>query len=170
MTISVLTAAAAAGMFITVMIAAALMDIATMKIPNGLIILLVLPYPVLAPLAGFGPAEMGLSAATASAVLLGAFSFFALGWVGGGDAKLAAATALWFGTDYTIVYLIYTALFGGVLTLCLLQFRMVPLPATLEARPWIAKLQSAQTGVPYGVAMAAAALVVFPGTHWMTPL
>ena len=57
-------------------------------------------------------------------VLVVAFGFFARGWIGGGDAKLAAATALWLGFDHLLAYLVYASLFGGVLTLALIQFRM----------------------------------------------
>ena len=56
-----------------------------------------------------------------------------MGWIGGGDAKLAAATALWFGFDFLLDYLVYASLFGGVLTLVLIQFRRLPLPGA--ARP-----------------------------------
>ena len=73
----------------------------------------------------------------AALVLVVAFVFFAQGWIGGGDAKLAAATALWFGFDYLLDYLIYASLFGGALTLLLLQFRKLPLPARLAHQDWI---------------------------------
>ena len=56
-----------------------------------------------------------------------------MGWIGGGDAKLAAATALWFGFDHLLDYLLYASLFGGALTLVLLQFRQWPLPSPLAA-------------------------------------
>jgi prepilin peptidase CpaA len=68
----------------------------------------------------------------AAAVVLGvSFVFFSRGWIGGGDAKLAAATALWFGFDHLLDYMIYASLFGGALTLAILQFRKLPLPAFL---------------------------------------
>ena len=40
-----------------------------------------------------------------------------LGWIGGGDAKIAAATALWFGFDQLFPYLAVASLLGGLLTL-----------------------------------------------------
>ena len=67
-----------------------------------------------------------------AAVLVAAFACFAMGWVGGGDAKVAAAVALWFGFDHLLNYLIYASLFGGALTLLLLQFRQWPLPSPLD--------------------------------------
>jgi prepilin peptidase CpaA len=170
MTISSLTAPAGMLVFTFTMVYAGLTDLMTMKIQNSLLLLFLLAYVMLAPLVGFTISEMGWSAAVAAAVLLVAFIFFALGWIGGGDAKFAAVTALWFGADHTAAYLIYIALLGGAFTLCLLQFRMMVLPAWLHARPWLARLHSQGCGVPYGFTMALAALIVFPHTRWMTAI
>ena len=101
-------------------------------------------------------------------VLAVAFGFFVQGWIGGGDAKLAAATALWFGFDHLLTYLIYASLFGGALTLLLIQFRMAPLPAPLARQAWIERLHRKDGGVPYGIALAAAALAIYPDTPWMS--
>jgi prepilin peptidase CpaA len=96
-----------------------------------------------------------------------AFIFFSQGWIGGGDAKLAAATALWFGFDHLLDYMIYASLFGGVLTLAILQFRKLPLPAFIARQQRITRLHEPDGGVPYGIALAAAALLVYPKTGWM---
>ena len=154
--------------FTFTMIYAGLTDLTTMKIQNGLLLLFLLAYAMLAPVIGLTVTEIGWSAAVAAAVLVVAFIFFALGWIGGGDAKFAAVTALWFGMDHTAAYLIYIALLGGAFTLCLLRFRMMVLPAWLPDRPWIARLHAQECGVPYGFTMALAALIVFPQTRWMT--
>jgi prepilin peptidase CpaA len=106
--------------------------------------------------------------AAACIVLVVAFGFFTQGWIGGGDAKLAAATALWLGFDHLLAYLIYASLFGGALTLLLIQFRLAPLPAVLAKQEWVQRLHRKDGGVPYGIALAAAALAVYPETQWMT--
>ena len=80
-----------------------------------------------------------------------AFVFFSQGWIGGGDAKLAAATALWFGFAYLLDYLLYASIFGGVLTLALLQFRKLPLPGVLTRQAWIMRLHDSAGDVPYGI-------------------
>jgi prepilin peptidase CpaA len=170
MTIAALIAPAGMLVFTFTMVYAGLTDLTTMKIQNGLLLLFLLAYAMLAPVVGLTVPEMGWSAAVAGAVLVVAFIFFALGWIGGGDAKFAAVTALWFGLDHTAAYLIYIALLGGVFTLCLLQFRIMALPAWLPDRAWIARLHSQGTGVPYGFTMALAALIVFPHTRWMTAI
>ena len=156
--------------FAFTMVQAGITDLTTMKIRNGLVLLFFLAYVVLAPFVGFTVSEIAWSAATGAGVLVFAFTFFALGWIGGGDAKLAAVTALWFGADHTATYLIYTALLGGALTVSLVLFRMQTLPAWLQNRSWIGRLHSQQSGIPYGVAMAIAGLLVFPETRWMTTI
>jgi prepilin peptidase CpaA len=96
-----------------------------------------------------------------------AFVFFARGWIGGGDAKLAAATALWLGWGHLYEYLLYASLLGGVLTLALLEFRKFALPSLLAGRAWLERLHQPDGGIPYGIALAAAALIVYPATAWM---
>jgi prepilin peptidase CpaA len=104
------------------------------------------------------------------AVLVVTFIFFARGWIGGGDAKLAAVTALWFGFDQLLSYALYASLLGGVLTLAMLRFRLVPLPKMLAGHEWAQRLHRLDGGVPYGIALAAAALMIYPDTPWMKAL
>ena len=99
-----------------------------------------------------------------------AFTCFACGWIGGGDAKLAAATALWLGFGHLFDYLVYASLLGGALTLLIVQFRHLPLPHMLIGREWAERLHRQGGGVPYGIALAVAALLVYPQTEWMTAL
>jgi prepilin peptidase CpaA len=92
---------------------------------------------------------------------------FAQGWIGGGDAKLAAVTALWLGFDQLLAYFVYASIFGGLLTFLMLRFRFVPLPSFLAHQEWAQRLHRMDSGVPYGIALAAAALVIYPQTVWM---
>jgi prepilin peptidase CpaA len=105
-----------------------------------------------------------------TAVLAVTFVFFSRGWIGGGDAKLAAATALWLGFDQLLNYLVYASLFGGILTLIIMRFRLMPLPAALAGQDWAKRLHRMDAGVPYGIALALAALAVYPNTAWMKSL
>jgi len=170
MTISFLAAAAAMAIFAFTMVNAGLTDLLTRKIRNRLVVMCLLAYTVLAPLAGFTAYEIVGSVVVALAVLLLALVLFAFGLIGGGDAKLAAVTSLWFGIDQTPTYLIYTALLGGAFALAILVFRKLPLPTGLWSGDWVADLHSHGTAMPYGVSMALAALLVFPATRWMTPV
>lgn len=170
MTIPQMAAWAALAFFPGMMVLAALMDFMTMKIRNRLVLALILGYGVLAPLAGFELHEMGLNLAIAAGVFVVGFTFFSMGWIGGGDAKLATATVLWLGATHILPYLVYAALLGGVLTLAILAFRRVQLPERWHAAEWVERLHSHRGGVPYGAAMAPAALIVFPHTPWMAAI
>jgi prepilin peptidase CpaA len=157
-------------LFPALMAFAASSDLLTMTISNRLSLALAGGFFVLAIATGMSLPVLGMQLAAAALVLVVSFAFFTQGWIGGGDAKLAAATALWFGFDYLLDYMVYAALFGGVLTLLLLQFRKLPLPNVLARQVWIQRLHDAGGGVPYGIALAAAALVVYPKTGWMSAL
>ena len=154
-------------LFPALMAFAASSDLLTMTISNRLSLSLAGGFFLLIPVAGMGLHAVGMHLAAAAVVLMVAFLFFSQGWMGGGDAKLAAATALWFGFDHLLDYLIYSSLFGGALTLAILQFRKIPLPAILARQGWILRLHETDGGIPYGVALAAAALAIYPKTGWM---
>ncbi|UVF18497.1 prepilin peptidase [Microvirga terrae] len=165
-----LGASAASLYFAAAVLWAAIADVVTMKIRNELVLVLLAGYVILAPLAGMGWADVGWSVTGAASVLAGMFVLFSFGWIGGGDAKFAAVIALWLGADQALAFVLCTALFGGILTILLLQFRLSVLPAQCLSVSWIMRLHAPQTGVPYGVAIAAAALFIFPDTYWMRAL
>ena len=154
-------------LFPALMAFAASSDLLTMTISNRLSLALAGGFFLLMIVTGMSLHAAGMHVAAAATVLVVAFVFFSQGWIGGGDAKLAAATALWFGFDYLLDYLIYASLFGGALTLVIIQFRKIPLPAMLARQSWILRLHETDAGIPYGIALAAAALAVYPKTGWM---
>jgi len=154
-------------LFPALMAFAASSDLLTMTISNRLSLALAGGFFLLMIVTGMSLHAAGMHVAAAAVVLVVAFVFFSQGWIGGGDAKLAAATALWFGFDHLLDYLIYASLFGGVLTLAIIQFRKIPLPAMLARQGWILRLHETDAGIPYGIALAAAALAVYPKTGWM---
>jgi prepilin peptidase CpaA len=154
-------------LFPALMAFAASSDLFSMTISNKVSLALVGGFLILALAIGMSPSDIGLHAAAAAAVLIVAFGFFTRGWVGGGDAKLAAAASLWFGFDHLLQYLVDAALLGGVLTLLMINFRLLPLPAAMQRWAWVARLHEKDAGVPYGIALAAAALLVYPDTVWM---
>jgi prepilin peptidase CpaA len=154
-------------LFPALMAFAASSDLFTMTISNKVTLVLIAGFVVLAPLSGMSPHDMLSHAGAAAAVLAVTFVFFARGWIGGGDAKLAAATALWLGFDHLTAYLLYASVFGGVLTLAIIRFRTIPLPQTLADQEWLKRLHRFDGGVPYGIALAAAALLIYPDTTWM---
>jgi prepilin peptidase CpaA len=130
-------------------------------------LILVGGFGLLAVLTGMSATDVLWHAVAAAAVLAVVFVFFTCGWIGGGDAKLAAATVLWLGFAHLADYLVYASLFGGALTVLIIQFRAMPLPRLFVGRAWAERLHRGGGGVPYGIALAAAALLVYPHTEWL---
>ncbi|MCP4614996.1 MAG: peptidase [Bradyrhizobium sp.] len=154
-------------LFPALMAFAAASDLFTMTISNRVSVLLTLGFLVLALASGMAAHDIMMHVAAGATVLVIAFGCFAMGWVGGGDAKVAAAAALWFGFAHLMNYLLYASLFGGALTLLLLQFRQWPLPVSFAGQPWLARLHDKQTGIPYGIALTIGALMIYPETEWI---
>jgi prepilin peptidase CpaA len=144
------------------MVFAASYDLLTMTIPNRLSLLMLAMFVLCALLASFGWMETGLHLSAGALVLAVGIGMFAAGWVGGGDVKFAAATAVWLGYAQLVEYLFVSALAGGVLTLAILALRRLPLPATMQSWTWLDRLHNPTNGVPYGIALAFGGLMVIP--------
>lgn len=151
-------------LFPLLMAFAASSDLLTMRISNRLVLILAGGFFVLAATIEMPLSELGMHLACAAIVLVVAFAFFTRGWIGGGDAKLAAATALWLGFGLTLPYLVYASLIGGFMALGLLGARQWALPGFLSRIPWIERLHDSKTGIPYGIALAIAGLMTYSDT------
>lgn len=151
--------------FPAMMAFAASSDFFTMTISNRVSIALVLGFVLLAAAAGVPAGAIAANLLCGAVALCVTFTLFAFGWIGGGDAKLAAATAVWLGFGHMADYGVISSVLGGVLTLAVIQMRGMTLPAALTGRDWFARLNNPANGVPYGIALAAAGLAVFPDTQ-----
>ena len=154
-------------LFPALMAFAAASDLLNMTISNRISLALVAGFVVLAIACGLSPQMILAHMVTGLLVLAVGFALFSRGLVGGGDAKLAAAAALWLGFDHLAQYALLGALLGGVLTLGILAFRFMPLPTWLAGQTWAVRLHQFDGGVPYGIALAASALLIYPSTTWM---
>jgi len=154
-------------LFPALMAFAAASDLFTMTIPNRVSLALGAGFLVLAILSGMGFYDILTHVGAGAIVLAVAFGCFTMGWIGGGDAKVAAAAALWFGFGHLMNYLVYASLFGGALTLLLLQFRQWPLPYAFVGQAWLLRLHAKDSGIPYGIALAIGALMIYPETDWI---
>ncbi|RUP09373.1 prepilin peptidase [Hyphomicrobium sp.] len=143
---------------------AAANDLFTMKIPNKISLALVGGFVAVAVLTRMPLETFGTNLAIGFAILGVTFVLFSLNFLGGGDAKLIAAGSIWIGANDIIEYLVFVAVFGGVLSLAILGYRNW-FPAQSFALPgWAQRLHVHSGPIPYGIAIAAGALAVFPMT------
>ena len=147
---------------------AATMDMFTMTIPNKLCLALVAAFFVAVPAAGMPLADAGWHVLAALAALAATFLLFASGVFGGGDAKLTAAIVLWLGPALALDFVLLVALFGGALTAILVTMRAFPTYTATINSPWAARLLSSEVGIPYGIALSTAAMLVFVQSPWFT--
>ena len=162
---------AAVLLFPFLMILAACMDLFTMRISNSISIVLALGFLPLALLTGMPYWDIALHYACGLFILSITFTLFAFNVIGGGDAKLAAASVIWVGWGSVIDYLLIASVFGGLLALFLLSARQFPLPLVLQRQPWIACLHEPRGGVPFGVALGLGGVIVYPQTAiWLSTL
>ncbi len=147
---------------------AAVSDLLTYTIANRVSVILLVAFLSAVGVLG-APWQMLLSCLAAGlVVLLISFAMFVRGWIGGGDAKLLAAEALWLGLDHLLPFLFWTALLGGGLSIILLAYRSILPPVWLLGQTWAMRLHDRREGIPYGIAIAGAGLIVYPSTGWMT--
>ncbi|HXC54270.1 MAG TPA: prepilin peptidase [Rhizomicrobium sp.] len=140
-------------------------DLASFTIPNYLQLALIAAFAVFVVAIGMTPGAIGGHLLAGFVGLAIGFTLFALGYIGGGDAKLFACIVLWLGFHNLLDYTLVAAVMGGALSLSLLSLRRLPLPPLLGAQAWIARLHDAKAGIPYGVALAAGAFVILPQTE-----
>lgn len=146
------------------------MDLFTMTIPNRISMLLVAVFFALAPVSGLPLATIASHVGAGALVLVVTFAMFTRGWLGGGDAKLLAATSLWLGFEHLMPYLLLASLIGGLLALVLISYRNLMPPIWAMRQDWAMRLHDRQTGIPYGIALAGAALMIYPSTTWFATL
>jgi prepilin peptidase CpaA len=118
--------------FAGLLIAAAVEDVRRLIIPNRYCLAIVLLYP-LHVLASSAPVDWTGGLIVGAALLVAGFALFALGLIGGGDAKLLAAAAPWAGPALLPEFVLVTALAGGVVGLIAIFHRRLTAPA--KSRP-----------------------------------
>ncbi|MEZ5920986.1 MAG: prepilin peptidase [Parvularculaceae bacterium] len=150
--------------FPAALIIAALNDVYEFKIPNWTSITLIVSYIVAGVSLGASFHIMSEGLLLGCAALAVGFALFALKYLGGGDAKLLAAAAPWIGLSGLGSFIIYVAFSGAALAAFLLVFRNMPALPFYASHPWLMRLHERPRDMPYGVAIAAGALLSFPQT------
>ena len=136
------------GTLAIILLVAAVIDMRTFTISNGLnvaVVLLAFVYWWAVGLPLWPGAAVQLGIAVGVFVLL-SIAFF-MGMMGGGDVKLAAALALWFSPPETIRFLVAMSIAGGVLTVIVMVLHKV-------------RRKEGPPEVPYGVAIAFGGLLI----------
>lgn len=151
-----------AALFLGCMIMAATYDLTSYTIPNYLSLILLAGFVSLGIFQELGLSVIGSHFSAGIALLAIGWTLFALGVVGGGDAKFMAASGIWIGWSEMLDYLLVFSVAGGVLALLLLLFRRLPLPEPIREVAWIAQLHGPGHGVPYGVALSIGAVATMP--------
>ena len=148
--------------FAFLMLTAAWTDAARFTIPNWIPAVMIVLWVLAAPVLGLSWAAAGLSLATFAGVLALGMALWAPGWLGGGDVKLIAAGALWFGWPDVLAFILCACAAGGVLALVLIALRRIS-PALPVSAQTLGKTALAQGApAPYAVAIAAGALFMLP--------
>lgn len=146
---------------------AAFSDITRYQIPNWVSLAIIADFTAVAAIGavsgGLDPLVIAWHLGAGALLLIAGFALFAIGIIGGGDAKLLAASALWFGWSGMFPYVILMTLIGGLLALVILGLRRFVPPQAWSGQAWLIDLRSGEHGIPYGVAIAAASwLMVCP--------
>lgn len=137
---------------------AAYKDATSMTIPNWISLTLIAGFFVMLPFTWDGAAMFGQHLLVGFTFFAVGFAMFAFGWLGGGDAKLLAATALWWTWPDALYFVVYVAVAGGVLALFLLLGRKY-LPVKVLTSEWSHMMFKDQTKMPYGIAIATGAMI-----------
>lgn len=148
-------------LFVGLLIYAAGTDIASLTIPNWVSLAMAGAYPVFAFAMGVDAGAIGLNFLFGLAVLAVGFLLFQVNVIGGGDAKLLAAAAVWTGLAAFTPFIFWTAFAGGIFALALLLCRKYA-PMFAGAPPFVYRLLTPKTGVPYGVAIMIGGLMAAP--------
>jgi prepilin peptidase CpaA len=132
--------------FAAAMLAASGFDIAWRRLPNWLTAAVALGYLPWAWAIGTNWLEFAVALAVGAVVMAIGFGLFAGGIIGGGDAKMAAAVALWIGLKFELLqFFLVMSLAGGGLALIALAIQA-------------GRGERLKRPLPYGVAIAIAAL------------
>jgi prepilin peptidase CpaA len=141
---------------------AALSDLFTMTIPNRVSLILMAAFVVIAPLSGMPLPAIGMNLLAGLIVFLACFALFALNVMGGGDAKLLSAAAVWFGFNQSLLlFVAAVGVLGGLLTFFILLLRTKTNTILAIGLPLPNSLLLAKK-IPYGIAIAIGGFIAFP--------
>ncbi len=152
--------------FPLMVVMAGVSDFFTLKIPNwlnGIIAVSVIPFVLWAGM----PLEVFAWHIIAGLVMFVAgFIFFSANIIGGGDAKMLAACGIWLGWDVLMEFALVTAFAGAALVVAIKIWAFFANKKEVPGMGWAKNFLSKKPQLPYGIAIAAGGVIVFPTTWW----
>ena len=145
----------------------AMSDFISYRIPNWISLGLVGLFALAVPFSDISAMTVVWHVVVGIAGLALGMLAFGFNIVGGGDAKLFAAAALWMGPFFVLPYCLVFALIGGGLAMLILLLRRVPLPVSTIQLPGIRHLLHPKAGMPYGVALGLGALIILHSSKYL---
>lgn len=151
--------------FAAILIVAAVGDFRAFRIPNSLVLSVLVLY-LAHVIASPKPVAWAYALIFAFVILAIGAGFFAARMMGGGDVKLMAAVSLWAAPQHLVSFFVVTLLVA-MLVACVMAARMAAADAR-SARGWsvmaavssIRHVPILKMSVPYGVGISAAGLYV----------
>jgi prepilin peptidase CpaA len=150
--------------------AAAVTDMHSYRIPNWLNGLTALTFLPVALWSGMDLTTIGFHYLAGLGLLLFGYMLFSLGAFGGGDAKLVAACGVWFGASDSLTFITSAVLCGGVLAMTMLLWTIFKYSIQLDFGDFLPGLKKVMPKLPYGIALAAGAILAIPSSTWLTTL
>jgi len=149
--------------FAGALIFAALSDAASMKISNRISLAIIIAFAIATPIAWESWAVFGEHMFIGLIFFVAGFIMFAVGGLGGGDAKLMSAIALWWTWPDVLPYIFYVTVLGAVLAIFMMVGRNF-VPASIATNGMVSRMFSNEKQIPYGIALALGSLLVLPGS------
>lgn len=159
-----MVAAAICAIFPFCLAMAAFTDLFSMTIPNRIPLAVLAAFPIAAYMAGLPLADIGMHVLAAALVFAVCLALFAANVMGGGDAKLLTACAVWFGINMSLLeFAVYVSFIGGLLTVAIVVLRsqaqaIHAMGIDLPGSVLMAKK------IPYGIAIAIGGFLAYPSS------
>lgn len=154
----------AASLLFAPLLYAALQDYRSMRIPNWISIAIASGFFLYAGTHWFH-VNFSMHILIAVVLFVVTYSFWMLGWLGGGDVKILTAVGLWLGPVYSLPFIVLLAVFSGVLSIGLLIVKRMTDDTDLNTYAETVRriVQISRTGAcPYAIPICLAAFATLP--------
>lgn len=156
--------------FWMLMLYAAYSDLKSYTLPNFISLLLVVGFSLAVLVVQPSLTALAWHIAVGIILFVCSYVVYATGPFGAGDVKMISTLGLWMGPVNILPFLMIMSIIGGIIGVALLIFRRFPIPEKWLENQSVKALHSKEEGIPYGIAIAFAALIEFPKTEIYTAL